>query len=56
MTQTDVELQPASKALGRLYDELFVRAEGYAGRVPVWHKEEAVSALFENEGQEIGED
>lgn len=56
MTQTDVQLQPPGKALAKLYDELFARAAGYSGRVPLWHKAEAVAALFETEEEGIGED
>lgn len=56
MTQTDVVLQSPVKALGKLYDELHVRAEGYRGRVPLWHKVEVVSAVFEEDEQQVGED
>lgn len=59
MSQTDIALLPPEKPLGKLYDELFdeSRAGGYAPdtRVPLWHKAEAVSALFEEDEERVGE-
>jgi hypothetical protein len=59
MSQTDIALLPPEKALGTLYKELFdeSRAEGYkpGTRVPLWHKCEAVSALFEEDEERVGE-
>ena len=55
LTQSTVALESIAKPLGKLYDELFGRAEGYAGRVPLWHKGEVVSFYLEADEQQVGE-
>lgn len=53
--QADVKLESNARPLGKLYDEIFVEARGYQGRVPLWHKCEVIAAFFEPEEAQAGE-
>lgn len=55
LSQSTVALASIARPLGKLYDELFGRAEGYAGRVPLWHKGEVVTHYMDRDEVRVGE-
>jgi hypothetical protein len=43
LTRRDIQIPSRAKAIGKLYDEMYIRSEGYAGRIPLWHKLEVMN-------------
>jgi hypothetical protein len=59
LSRRDIEIPSRARAIGKLYDEMMVSAEGYAGRVPLHHKVEIMQAhmgLTQELADEAGKD
>jgi hypothetical protein len=42
----DITLPTHAEKKGKIYDQMFVKSEGYASRIPIWHKIAVVDFIF----------